>query len=101
MYRRILALFSSEPYVSPEEIGDHSQLARHLTNTSLQTHRGEEGVRLFSELQGCRILSGRNKHAVLDEAAIEEICKQMTCILAEVFRAAIAQPVHFQVSHLR
>ena len=59
MYDRILALFSAVPYKPPSKQsgGGEVDLAAHLTNTSLQTERGEEGVRLLDELVGCHILS--------------------------------------------
>ncbi|KZT74720.1 TTL-domain-containing protein [Daedalea quercina L-15889] len=64
MYTRMLALFSAVPYAAPGLTQEKStadyvneDLAAHLTNTSLQTDRGEAGVRLFDELVGCRILS--------------------------------------------
>ncbi|KAI0732299.1 tubulin-tyrosine ligase [Fomitopsis betulina] len=63
MYTRLLALFSAVPYAAP----DHSEqstadyinedLAAHLTNTSLQTDRGEAGVRLLDEMDGCHVVS--------------------------------------------
>lgn len=63
MYTRLLALFSAVPYAAP----DHSEqstadyinedLAAHLTNTSLQTDRGEAGVRLLDEMVGCHVVS--------------------------------------------
>ncbi|KAF9240930.1 tubulin-tyrosine ligase family-domain-containing protein [Melanogaster broomeanus] len=100
MYERILALFSAEPYQSPTRSDNDSEvsLIPHLTNTSLQTHRGEEGVRLFDELTGCHILSGigRSGNAVLDSLGIAEIKRQMADTLSETFRAALEQPVHFQ-----
>ncbi|PCH33551.1 tubulin-tyrosine ligase [Wolfiporia cocos MD-104 SS10] len=65
MYTRILALFSAVPYKPPGAASEgtsnldiNENLAAHLTNTSLQTERGEAGVRLFDELIGCHILSG-------------------------------------------
>ena len=61
MYERILALFSAVPYSPPakqDSDGAEMDLAAHLTNTSLQTERGEAGVRLLDELVGCHILSG-------------------------------------------
>lgn len=76
-------------------------LAPHLTNTSLQTHRGEEGVRLLDELAGCRILS--DSDAVngapppeFTSEHIEDIQDQMAEVLAETFSAALESPIHFQ-----
>ncbi|KAJ3718805.1 tubulin-tyrosine ligase family-domain-containing protein, partial [Lentinula raphanica] len=61
LYNRVLALFSSLPYTVPNasdsSTSTQADLAPHLTNTSLQTHRGEQGVRLLNELIGCHILS--------------------------------------------
>ncbi|KAI0374272.1 tubulin-tyrosine ligase [Pilatotrama ljubarskyi] len=62
VYDRILALFSAVPYTPPSQQGrnddtDELDLAAHLTNTSLQTDRGEAGVRLLDELVGCHVLS--------------------------------------------
>ncbi|KAI0932341.1 hypothetical protein AcW2_000999 [Taiwanofungus camphoratus] len=66
LYTRILALFSAVPYSAPrvpaKDLSDvhavNENLAAHLTNTSLQTERGEAGVRLLDELVGCHVLSG-------------------------------------------
>ncbi|TFY55410.1 hypothetical protein EVJ58_g8267 [Rhodofomes roseus] len=64
MYTRMLALFSAVPYTAPGSASEKStadyvneDLAAHLTNTSLQTDRGEAGVRLLDELIGCHVLS--------------------------------------------
>ncbi|KAL1714848.1 tubulin-tyrosine ligase family-domain-containing protein [Schizophyllum commune] len=86
LFDRILALFSSVPYTPPQPSSDdvNIDLAPHLTNTSLQTHRGEEGVRLLDEL------------ATFTKAHIADIVSQMTQILSETFKAAMANPVHFQ-----
>lgn len=111
MYPRILALFSDVPY-SPPVIGEISQDGRHipvdlrphLTNTSLQTSRGGEGVFLLDELVGCHVLSssGTSKNdlgkilqlTVNDIASIKD---QMADVLSETFKAALEMPVHFQV----
>ncbi|KAI0824268.1 tubulin-tyrosine ligase [Trametes gibbosa] len=67
VYDRILALFSAVPYVTPSK-QDHDRktgqldLAPHLTNTSLQTERGEAGVRLLDELVGTHVLSSPPYH---------------------------------------
>ncbi|KII94329.1 hypothetical protein PLICRDRAFT_101449 [Plicaturopsis crispa FD-325 SS-3] len=106
---RILALFSSVPYTTPGEAVESTNvspldidLAPHLTNTALQTHRGEEGVRLFDELVGCRILSGvqgsTEDASVLTAADVAAVVDQVAEILAETFKAAIETPVHFQPS---
>ncbi|KIK94873.1 hypothetical protein PAXRUDRAFT_141986 [Paxillus rubicundulus Ve08.2h10] len=113
MYEHILALFSAEPYRSPTRSSNDSEvfLTPHLTNTSLQTHRGEDGVRLFDELNGCHILSGDQNSGsfVLDTLAIAEVKRQIAGALSETFRAALEQPpspnafelygVDFLVSH--
>ncbi|THH20219.1 hypothetical protein EW146_g1082 [Bondarzewia mesenterica] len=113
LYTRILALFSSKPYSVPEESscnggrgGSTVDLAPHLTNTSLQTHRGEEGVRLFDELMGCHILSCPNGGSTIDDDEEDrpvltamhllKIQDQMADVLAETFKAALETPVHFQ-----
>jgi tubulin--tyrosine ligase len=75
-------------------------LSPHLTNTSLQTHRGEEGVRLLQELVGCRILSDQKSDRRLTSQDVDKIIKQMSLVLSETFRAASQLPVHFQVSRL-
>ncbi|TFY81546.1 hypothetical protein EWM64_g2472 [Hericium alpestre] len=103
LYTRILALFSSLPFKLPasEDAKDaNPNLARHLTNTSLQTHRGEEGVRLLDELVGCHILSDSQAKAGLrplftseDVATIQD---QIAEVLAETFKAAVETAVHFQ-----
>ncbi|KAI8995534.1 tubulin-tyrosine ligase [Trametes punicea] len=61
VYDRILALFSAMPYIPPSvpakgEGTNELDLAVHLTNTSLQTERGQAGVRLLDELIGCHVL---------------------------------------------
>jgi tubulin--tyrosine ligase len=103
LYDRILALFSSAPYRSPgDDDTPNTDLSPHLTNTCLQTHRGEEGVRLFTELVGCRILTLDTQ---VDDSPpefthddIEMIIGQISEILAETFKAALQMSVHFQVS---
>ncbi|KAL4069539.1 TTL-domain-containing protein [Scleroderma citrinum] len=95
MYKRNLALFSSEPYSLPKP-GSPVSLIPHLTNTSLQICRGEENVRLFDEISGNHILSDKGRSPTLNEEDIADIQQQMAQVLAEVFKAAIEQPVHFQ-----
>ena len=102
MYTRILSLFSSKPYALPQasdddEDGAAIDLAPHLTNTSLQTHRGEEGVRLLDELVGLPILSGSGEHTILKAEHLEVIQTQIAEALSETFKAALAMPIHFQV----
>ncbi|KAG1716569.1 hypothetical protein ID866_621 [Astraeus odoratus] len=98
MYKRVLALFSCEPYSPPRrsDPGFPLSLVPHLTNTSLQTQREEKGVRLLDELKGRHILSGNEGKLVLTELDITDIQEQMAHILAEAFRAATEQPIHFQ-----
>ncbi|KAI0053321.1 TTL-domain-containing protein [Auriscalpium vulgare] len=99
LYTRILALFSSKSYAPPDsEAAVTIDLAPHLTNTSLQAHRGEEGVRLLDELVGCHILSSRAAPQVqlLSEDDLQQIQDQMAEVLQETFRAAANSPIHFQ-----
>ncbi|KAJ7666432.1 tubulin-tyrosine ligase/Tubulin polyglutamylase [Mycena rosella] len=104
LFDEILALFSAVPYVQPsvdeDEDGDPLpvDLAPHLTNTSLQTERGEEGVRLFRELISCRVLSGPKKSSNAPFSAEDKktIVDQMVVILGETFKAALSNPIHFQ-----
>jgi len=102
-YVRALALFSSKPYTSPVHAADGAvDLAPHLTNSSLQTHKGEEGVRLFDELLGCHILSGEESDvpgggSTLTVDHLENIQDQIADVLAETFKAALQSPIHFQV----
>lgn len=79
-------------------------MAPHLTNTSLQTHRGEDGVRLLDELIGCHVLSPGTQdvnHTILTVDDISSLKGQMAEIMAETFKAALGNPVHFQVSHAK
>ncbi|KAJ7462700.1 TTL-domain-containing protein [Mycena galericulata] len=104
LFDKILALFSAVPYAQPisgeDEDGDPLpvDLGPHLTNTSLQTDRGEEGVRLFDELVTCQVLSGPHD-APKSRFTAEDmklIVDQMVTILGETFKAALENPVHFQ-----
>ncbi|KAG6850836.1 hypothetical protein H0H93_008139 [Arthromyces matolae] len=97
LYDRILSLFSSVPYISPVDAST-IDLTAHLTNTSLQTHKGEENVRLFNELVGCRIFSpnGEETPEKLTQGDVTEVIRQMGEALGETFKAALANPVHFQ-----
>lgn len=84
------------PFVLPEVGDPNPSLTPHLTNTSLQTNRGEAGVRLLNELVGCRILSpGWDRK--LTEEDVKDLIYQMGEILSETFKAALENPVHFQV----
>jgi len=99
LYTRVLALFSSKPYTPPAPVADGAiDLEPHLTNSSLQTHRGEEGVRLLDELVGCHITSGGGPSSVLTQGHLENIQDQMADTLSETFKAAIQSPIHFQVN---
>lgn len=96
LYTRILALFSSLPYVPPTT--DEIDLSAHLTNTSLQTDKGEQFVRLFDELVGCNILSATSdSQATLTTADLDDIKNQIGTLLGEAFNAALGMSVHFQV----
>jgi len=96
LYTRILALFSSVPFALPETGDSNPPLAPHLTNTSLQTDLGEAGVRLLSELVGCQALSpGWDRK--LTEEDVNDLVDQIGEILSETFKAALENPVHFQV----
>ena len=107
LYTHILALFSSQPYSAPVE-GVHDgpdarALAGHLTNTSLQTERGEQGVRLLAELVGSTVLSSgahRSECETLSADDVVTVQDQIADVLAEMFDAALATPVHFQVNHV-
>ncbi|KAJ6604331.1 tubulin-tyrosine ligase [Mycena vulgaris] len=100
LFDQILALFSAVPYIQPsveeDEKGDPLpfDLAPHLTNTSLQTDRGEEGVRLFKELISCHVLSGPHRQFISED--MKAIVDQMVIILGETFKAACENPIHFQ-----
>ena len=97
LYTRILALFSPVPFVLPEAGDSNPSLTPHLTNTSLQTDRGEAGVRLLDELVGCQILSpGWDRK--LKEEDTNDLIAQIREILSETFKAALENPVHFQVT---
>ncbi|KAJ6519516.1 tubulin-tyrosine ligase [Mycena sanguinolenta] len=103
LFDKVLALFSAAPYVRPsaekDEDGDPLpvDLEPHLTNTSLQAERGEEGVRLFSELVSCQILSDPDSARTQFNAEdMQTIIDQIVGILAETFKAALENPIHFQ-----
>ncbi|KAF5375006.1 hypothetical protein D9758_000128 [Tetrapyrgos nigripes] len=103
LYDRFLALFSAVPYSQPAKctVGDTEQvdLTPHLTNTCLQVaDHGEEGVRLFEELVGCRIFSesGEETQAALTPEDISEMTNQIVSILSETFKAALENPINFQ-----
>ncbi|KIK06838.1 hypothetical protein K443DRAFT_88429 [Laccaria amethystina LaAM-08-1] len=85
-YNRILALFSAVPYKPPQAVpsaeGNHSSvdLAPHLTNTSLQVNGGEQS----------------EGEPLLTTANFEDIVQNVGKVLAETFKAALGNPVHFQ-----
>lgn len=97
-----MALFSSVAYTPPDisATGESGRidLRPHLTNTSLQTGLGESNVFLLDELEGCHILSGNEEGSVFSRSHIDDLVKQMAGVVAEVFRAALQNPVHFQAS---
>jgi len=97
LYDRILALFSSATYVAPssDQGSFPLDLTPHLTNTSLQIQCGDDNVRLLDELVGCHILSGES-NATLRSSDIDTIIIQMRDVLADTFKAALQNPVHFQ-----
>ncbi|KAF8203106.1 tubulin-tyrosine ligase [Pholiota molesta] len=97
VYDRILALFSSAPYHLPDDTEDCSEidLKPHLTNTSLQTELGESNVRLLDELEGCTVLSD-NQQRKLKKSDISQLISQIKDVLADTFKAALQNPVHFQ-----
>lgn len=101
VYDRILALFSSAPYISLSagESADQEadiDLRPHLTNTSLQTEFGESNVRLLDELENCRILSGE-EGMKFTSSDIKALQSDVAEVLGDVFKAALQNPVHFQV----
>jgi tubulin---tyrosine ligase len=99
MYNRILALFSSAAYQEPTSNDETNiNLAAHLTNTSLQTDKGEQYVRLLDELVGTSILSESNDvQKTFTEDDLKDICAQVASLLGESFKAALGMSVHFQV----
>jgi hypothetical protein len=75
-------------------------MASHLTNTSQQTDRGEAGVRLLDELVGSPILQYPTDNVVdltFTAEDVKAIVDQIADILADIFKAAIQSPIHFQV----
>ena len=92
----MLALFSSVPFDLLKTGDSNPSLTPHLTNTSLQADRGEAGVRLLDELVGCQILSpGCDRK--LTEEDVNDLSDQIGKVLSETFKAALENPVHFQV----
>ena len=80
----------------PEAGDSNLSLKPHLTNTSLQTDRGEASVRLLNELVGCQILSPEWDRRLTEED-VKGLVNKMGEIISETFKAALENPVHFQV----
>lgn len=95
LLKHVLALFSTIPYRHPEESEDFD-LTPHLTNSSLQTEKGDENVFLLDELPGMPILS-RESLDLFSAEHVHEIKTQMMDVLDETVRAALEFPVHYQV----
>jgi hypothetical protein len=95
LLKHVLALFSAVPYKKPEE-SDDFDLTPHLTNTSLQTDRGDENVFLLDELVKNPILSAESQDTFTNDHALL-IRTQMMDILEEIFKSALEFPVHYQV----
>jgi tubulin--tyrosine ligase len=100
--RNILALFAGAVYVSPssQSVDDPSSmdLSPHLTNTALQSDAQESNVRLLRELAGCNVLSDSDPNTVIRSEDVQDIEDQVSNVLAETFKAALASAVHFQVA---
>lgn len=101
VYDRILALFSSAPYTSlsaREGVDQEADidLRPHLTNTSLQTEFGESNVRLLDELENFHIISG-GENVKFTSSDIKALQTDVAEVLGDVFKAALQNPVHFQV----
>lgn len=93
----MLALFSAVPYTPPLVTDDGKlDLAAHLTNTSLQTDKGDENVRLLDELIGCNILGGPVGETLSHED-VQDIQDQIAGLVGEIFQAALGMSVHYQV----
>ncbi|KAL3427998.1 5'/3'-nucleotidase SurE [Phlyctema vagabunda] len=87
VYKRMLALFASEPYGAPwtEPSSDMRALAAHLTNTCLQNGEHAGAVQELSSL------------ATLPEGWRERIVAQICAVTGDVFEAAAkGMMVHFQ-----
>ncbi len=105
-YTRILALFASRPWHPPgaEGISEDDFLAAHLTNTSLHSDFGhkDDFVHLLSELEHFRRLDGSidevDSPTSFNQTTTQDVISQISEVLAEVFDAAVANPVHFMVS---
>ena len=95
----MLALSSSVPFVLPEGGDSKASLTPHLTNTSLQADQGEATVRLLDKLVGCQVLSPTWDRKLAEED-VKDLTSQIAEILSETFKAALGNPVHFQVTIL-
>lgn len=84
VYRNMLALFAPLPYAEP---GETTDLARHLTNTCLQTGDRVGTVREFWGLE-----------KELGKPMVEGIWENLCKVVGETFAgAARGQRIHFQV----
>ncbi|QRW19394.1 tubulin-tyrosine ligase [Rhizoctonia solani] len=101
MSSNTLALFAGSAYASPScKPGDSPNdmdLSAHLTNTALQDSVDESSVRLLKELIGCDILSAQGIGTTFSLEDVQGIEDQVSEILAETFKAALASAIHFQV----
>lgn len=88
VYREMLALFASTPYVPPWATdSSNTDLSAHLTNTCLQTGSHDGSVHAFFSLP----------EAELSSASKENIFKQICDTTGEIFEAAAkGMMVHFQ-----
>ncbi|KAK4198615.1 tubulin-tyrosine ligase [Triangularia verruculosa] len=87
VYKDILALFSSKPYVFPPTT-DPEDLDSHLTNTCLQTSpEYNDSVHRFWDLPSSDLADGKK----------EKIWEQVKAVTGEVFEAAAREMmIHFQ-----
>ncbi|KAJ1311116.1 hypothetical protein OPQ81_009617 [Rhizoctonia solani] len=101
MSPNILALFAGTAYTSPssQSEADPSEmdLSPHLTNTALQDNVHESSIRLLKELIGCDVLSAPGSGTEFRSEDVQDIEDQVSKILAETFKAALASAIHFQV----
>ncbi|CAE6449299.1 unnamed protein product [Rhizoctonia solani] len=101
MSPNILALFAGTAYIPPssqsEEDPSNMDLSPHLTNTALQDSVHESSIRLLQELVGCDVLFAPDSDETLRLEDVKDIEDQVSNILAETFKAALASAVHFQV----
>lgn len=92
-----MALFAGTPYTSLDNSDGSVNLKAHLTNTVLIQEDAESSVLLLSELADRIILSSPDHNILLSMSDIKTIVDQAAEVIGEVFRAALASPVHFQV----